>query len=82
MRVIDARSDARVTFTDPTLGHMVEADWVRTQLLREVSGIDIQCIQRTVQAITPFGLITVDDDTTIDADLVISNADPSMFVCV
>ena len=71
MRVIDARSDARVTFTDPTLGHMVEADWVRNQLLREVSGIDIQCIQRSAKAITPYGLITVDDDTTIDADLVI-----------
>ena len=50
---------------------MVEADWVRNQLLREVSGIDIQCIQRSVKAITPYGLITVDDDTTIDADLVI-----------
>ena len=71
MRVIDARSDARVTFTDPALGHMVEADWVRNQLLRAVSGIDIQCIQRSVQATTPDGLITIDNDTTIDADLVI-----------
>ena len=71
MRVIDARSDARVTFTDPTLGHMVEADWVRNQLLRAVSGIDLQCIQRSVQATTPDGLITIDNDTTIDADLVI-----------
>ena len=71
MRVIDARSDARVTFTHPTLGHMVEADWVRNQLLKEVSGIDIQCIQRSVKAITRTGFITVDDGTTIDADLVI-----------
>ena len=39
MRVIDARSDARVTFTDPTLGHMVEADWVRNQLLRRSLGL-------------------------------------------
>ena len=57
--------------TDPTLGYMVEADWVRNQSLREVCGLDIQCIQRSVQAITPYGLITVDDDTTIEADLVI-----------
>jgi ubiquinone biosynthesis UbiH/UbiF/VisC/COQ6 family hydroxylase len=71
IRVIDARSDARVTFTDPTLGHMVEADWVRNQLLREVSRTDIRCIQQSVQATTPNGLITIDNDTTIDADLVV-----------
>ena len=71
MRVIDARSDARVDFTDPTLGHVVEADWVRNQLLREVAEIDIQRIQRSVQAITLNGLITIDNHTTVTADLVI-----------
>ena len=41
MHVIDARSDARVIFTEAALGHLVEADWIRNQLLSRLGGAGI-----------------------------------------
>jgi len=58
MRVIDARSDARVTFADPRLGHLVEAHWVRNQLLKTVGGSPIQCLEQAVARVDPQGCVT------------------------
>ena len=60
MRVIDARSDARVTFEDPRLGHLVEAHWVRNQLLKTVGGSPIQCQQQAVARVDPKGCVILE----------------------
>jgi len=71
MRVIDARSDARVTFADPKLGHLVEAHWVRNQLLKTVGESPIQCLEQAVARVDPQGCVTLENGQTIDSDFVI-----------
>lgn len=71
MRVIDARSDARVTFEDPRLGHLVEAHWVRNQLLRSVEQNAIQCFDQGVERVDPQGCVTLENGQTVNSDFVI-----------
>ena len=70
MHVIDARSDARVTFTDSLLGHLVEARWVRNQLLKAIKETTIELAAEPVKLVSETGLVQLDDQE-IDADLVI-----------
>ncbi len=70
MHVIDARSDARVTFTEATLGHLVEADWIRNQLLSQVVGSGIDCVSERVESVSQRGMLTLPKNE-LDADLVI-----------
>ena len=71
MRVIDARSDARVTFENPRLGHLVEAHWVRNQLLKIVEQSPIQCQEQRVARVDPRGCVILEDGLTINSDFVI-----------
>lgn len=71
MRVIDARSDARVTFEDPRLGHLVEGHWVRNQLLKTVEQTPIQCEEQGVARVDPQGCVILEDGQTIDSNFVI-----------
>ena len=70
MHVIDARSDARVTFTEAALGHLVEADWVRNQLLSRVAESGIDCVAERVESVSQRGVLTLPKNE-LDADLVI-----------
>ena len=70
MHVIDARSDAKVTFSEPSLGHLVEADWVRNQLLSQVVELSIRCIPDRVQSVSHKGILELQHDQA-EADLVI-----------
>jgi 2-polyprenyl-6-methoxyphenol hydroxylase-like FAD-dependent oxidoreductase len=70
MHVIDARSDAKVTFSEPSLGHLVEADWVRNQLLAQVSGSKIHCVPDRVESVSQRGILELQRDQA-EADLVI-----------
>ncbi|MEK9605679.1 MAG: FAD-dependent monooxygenase [Gammaproteobacteria bacterium] len=70
MHVIDARSDAKVTFSEPSLGHLVEADWVRNQLLAQVSGSKIRCVPDRVESVSQRGILELQRDQA-EADLVI-----------
>ena len=71
MRVIDARSDARVTFEDTRLGHLVEAHWVRNQLLEQVEQSAIQCLDQAVARVDPQGCVTLEDGQRVNFDFVI-----------
>ena len=70
MHVIDARSDARVTFTEAALGHLVEADWVRNQLLSRVAESGIDCVSERVESVSQRGVLTFPKNE-LDADLAI-----------
>ncbi len=70
MHVIDARSDARVTFTEAALGHLVEADWVRNRLLSRVAESGIDCVSGRVESVSQRGVLTLPENE-LDADLVI-----------
>ena len=70
MHVIDARSDARVTFTETALGHLVEADWVRNQLLSRVAESDIDCVSERVESVSQRGVLTLHKNE-LDVDFVI-----------
>ncbi|MEC9076646.1 MAG: FAD-dependent monooxygenase, partial [Pseudomonadota bacterium] len=70
MHVIDARSDARVTFTEAALGYLVEADWVRNQLLSRVAESGIDCVSERVESVSQRGVLMLPKNE-LDADLVI-----------
>ena len=70
MHVIDARSDARVTFTEATLGHLVEADWIRNQLLSRVVGVGIDCVSERVESVSQRGVLMLPTNE-VEAGLVI-----------
>ena len=70
MYVIDARSDAKVTFSEPSLGHLVEADWVRNRLLSHVAGSNIRCVPDRVMSVSERGILELQHDQP-EADMVI-----------
>ncbi len=70
MHVIDARSDAKVTFTESSLGYLVEADWIRNQLLTRVTDLGIHCVCDRVGSVSERGVLMLPNDQ-VEADLVI-----------
>ena len=70
MHVIDARSDAKVTFTEPALGYLVEADWVRNQLLTQVTESGIHCVCDRIESVSEGGVLILQNDQ-IAADFVV-----------
>ncbi len=71
MRVLDARSDAKVSFLDPQLGHVVEADWIRRCLLQQVAQTKINCLIQRVREVSKNGSLQCDDGQRMNAQLVI-----------
>ncbi len=71
MRVLDSRSDAKVSFSDPQLGHVVEADWIRRCLLQQVAQTEINCLVQRVREVSKNGSLQCDDGQQMNAQLVI-----------
>ena len=59
-----------MTFTESTLGHLVEADWVRNQLLSRVAESDIDCVSERVESVSQRGVLTLSKNE-LDVDFVI-----------
>ena len=70
MLVIDARSDARVIFTEAALGHLIEADWIRNQLLSRVVGSGIDCVSERVESVSKRGVLMLPNNE-VEAGLVV-----------
>ena len=71
MRVIDAHSDAKVLFSDPRLGYVVEADWIRKCLLRCLSQTKVKCLTEQVIEVSRTGSIRGENGKQANAEFVI-----------
>ena len=71
MRVIDARSDAKVAFFDPQLGHVVEADLIRKLLLKRVAQTKIKCLAKQVIQASKTGSLQLENGQQVNAQFVI-----------
>ena len=71
MRVIDARSDAKVSFSDPRLGYVVEADWIRKCLLRRVAQTTVKCLAEQVIDVSKTGFLQRENGKQANFEFVI-----------
>lgn len=71
MRVLDSRSDARVVFDDPKLGHLVEADWLTWRLFDRVSKEKVILESKRVTSVTSDGYVCLEVGSTLLFDLVL-----------
>jgi len=71
MRVIDATSDAHVSFQEQSLGVIVEADWVRYHLIERLSTHRIACRAEAVAKASPDGQVVLSDGRVESFDLVV-----------
>ena len=58
------------------LGHLVEADWVRNQLLSRVAELGIDCVSERVESVSQRGVLTLPKNE-LDADFDLCRRTPS-----
>jgi ubiquinone biosynthesis UbiH/UbiF/VisC/COQ6 family hydroxylase len=69
MRVIDQTSDAEVRFVDPSLGHLVEANWVRCRLMDALASTPVKVVTERVLEVSPQGLVRLQSGEQTSCDL-------------
>ncbi len=69
MRVIDQSSDAAVRFSDPQLGHLVEANWIRCRLLDALHALPVEVSTDRVLEVSHQGLVRMDSGEEMSCDL-------------
>lgn len=69
MRVIDQTSDAEVRFSDPHLGHLVEANWIRCRLLDALHSLSVEVSTDRVLEVSAKGLVRLESGDEMTCDL-------------